>query len=569
MRSTRRMARFSRGCIITGLLLLTGCQCGPQAQAPDGGVVEEEPGDAGDRLDAGTPDAGLVDGGVIEEGPGDAGDRLDAGTPDAGVSDGVVDAGGMDAGLPDADAGLLLISDAGCEPLVLRWVGHQDITSNSYLPEWNARALHVGAGVTWLGGSLAGSVTVRANTSTAQNLNGGTFGRPLLARYADDGGMTFARLFDTQYGDIRTMVVHPDDSVLLGGLFQGQLGIDGGGQAFQVSGLTTNDMDGWFARLDPTGRPLWLKHIGGDGIDTVQAVLEAPDGGFYAGGQFEGDATFGAGEPGTVTLHGVDNWEDPWLARFEEDGRLRWVQQISTTDRYESVLGMQPTPDGLLVIGNINASMATFGLAPQPITMSCGGSASSCGFLARYHDDGTVLWARGVSGTPVMTLLPDGTVAIASLGNATEVVGSGSANPFTLPTAGLYLARFDVQGELLGVSMLATGNVEPTALVSDSRGRLFLTGTLQGETSFATVPTTLRASTPTWTSSFITCGSVSNAVQWVQFADGVLQEYGQAIARGPGDTIVWGGYSRDADAVMPLPSGATLSFPTTMTLMGF
>jgi uncharacterized repeat protein (TIGR02543 family) len=90
-------------------------------------------------------------------------------------------------------------------------------------------------------------------------------------------------LSDSIYG----LATDADGNILLAGDFSGSI-------TFGATTLiSSGNRDGFVAKLDPSGTPLWAMKVGGTGNDTAFAVTVSPSGQILVGGSFSLVSTFG------------------------------------------------------------------------------------------------------------------------------------------------------------------------------------------------------------------------------------------------------------------------------------
>jgi hypothetical protein len=103
-------------------------------------------------------------------------------------------------------------------------------------------------------------------------------------------------------------------SVVSGQFFgTARFGADEPNETFLVSAGNT---DIFVARYDANGALLWATQAGGTGFDKGNGIAGDGAGGSVVSGQFEGMATFGAGEPNEATLTSAGDSTDIFVARW-------------------------------------------------------------------------------------------------------------------------------------------------------------------------------------------------------------------------------------------------------------
>ncbi|MBI2566691.1 MAG: hypothetical protein HYV63_06635 [Candidatus Schekmanbacteria bacterium] len=149
----------------------------------------------------------------------------------------------------------------------------------------------------------------------------------------------------------------------------------------------------------PSGQLLWAKSAGGQGEDEADAVaLSSADGSSVVVGSFAGfadAATFGAGEANETTLSPTNGWGDGYVAKYTADGSLAWVRPIiSAGIELVRDVAIDPRDQSIVLAGGYNTQV-TFG-AGEPSEVSFPEPRYYDIFLAKYHADGTLAWAKRV-----------------------------------------------------------------------------------------------------------------------------------------------------------------------------
>ena len=304
-------------------------------------------------------------------------------------------------------------------------------------------------------GSFVQDVTFGFGEPNAKTLTAVASEDAFLARYAPDGSLDWAEhAFSNGRAVARTVSVRPDGSIMVSGFFQGEPVTFGFGGINQTTLENSGDSDVFLAKYMADGSLQWARQAGGDGDDRGLALQALEDGTTLVAGRFAGDATFGGGFLGEVTLTSLGEG-DLFLARYQSNGTLDWVQQAGN-------LAGKPTPHdvkalesgAILVAGTFTGDVTFGGGLPNEITLTSGGLRD--GFVAYYEADGSFGWARSFGGSTEnlalgVSAFADGSFVVGGSFAGTNVFGAGEPNETTLIADGdvdAYLARFDAQGFL-------------------------------------------------------------------------------------------------------------------------
>lgn len=203
----------------------------------------------------------------------------------------------------------------------------------------------------------------------------------------------------------------------------------------------------FLARVDATGKLLWVKTSGGNGDDSGRHVrCDAQGNAYLTGVTAPGISTFGSFTTqgrGTTTA---------FLAKVSPQGDFLWVQAYDAASRSTvgNSIAIHSTPQGeiLYLAGQYEGSV-TFG---KTQLTSKGGYD---GFLMALDTQGKDLWAVSFGGAGAFTdyaweigVDSQGRIHVAGVTNSPQI----EVGPFTLQSQGafdLFVARFDPSGQAI------------------------------------------------------------------------------------------------------------------------
>jgi hypothetical protein len=320
----------------------------------------------------------------------------------------------------------------------------------------------------------------------------------------------------------------------------------------------------------------WVKPAGGDGYLTVNGVAVNEGGTIFATGNFVGAATFGRGERNEVTFHSdgmggpLSGNADIFVAAYAPDGSLRWARHPSGILRAGQLLGRNSgigvavTGDGdAVVVGELDARL-TFG-AGEPNETVLAAVAGRDGFIARYHSDGTLAWAKRFGGGQQDTLAlrvaaaPDGAFYVAGPfeGDVTfdTVALSGEGHAGEEPNA--YLARFRGDGTLDWVRAVQGSGSHGWGVAASPDGSAVLVGDFfdSARLEGTELVSTARAEA----TAFIAKYSSTGALSWARSAGASGDTHSIAFsvaAATNGDLFVGGYFGSSSISLGDRPVGA-------------
>ncbi len=267
-----------------------------------------------------------------------------------------------------------------------------------------------------------------------------------------------------------------DAGVIVGGAFSGTLRI--GDKVVSSAGKS----DGFIARLDPTGRPLWLVRVGGPHSDAVQGIA-------VSGTRIAVAGTFASGaELQGVLLPAFDErtpYADGFVAELDAGGQRKWAASFGGK-KDDAVAGVAIDASGRIAVAGTIRESAHVGGAD---------------LVAQGEADGVIGWWSPVGAASHAVLVGgpdfDGLRGITAVGDRIVVAGFFSGQlrlgDRTLAAGGgddSFVAAFDDHGSVLdGWQIGGAGREEITAIASVPGG--FIAGvahTAAADLAGATLP---------------------------------------------------------------------------------
>jgi hypothetical protein len=159
--------------------------------------------------------------------------------------------------------------------------------------------------------------------------------------------------------------------------------------------LTAMGLDTFVAKLDASGKQMWMKVFGDANAANTSVVVATPAGDVILAGRFTGKIDFGNGP---ATSQGMG---DVFLVRFSAEGNEIWRRIFGDPgDQGASALAIDES--GNILLGGSLSGALDFGGGPL--------DGASRIFLAKFDSAGNHLWSRGFVGS--------GTAAIEGIASA-------------------------------------------------------------------------------------------------------------------------------------------------------
>ena len=160
--------------------------------------------------------------------------------------------------------------------------------------------------------------------------------------------------------------------------------------------LTTfGGQDVFFVKYNKNGQVIWLKQIGGTGVEVASSIAISNDGNFvYVSGTTKGTCSF---DGNNITSSGKN---DIFLAKYSTSGTFVWV--------HKSAYGAQLQANGSIAIDN-DENIVQVGAFKTDVTFYPGTitlvpvlfPAIRQNFIAKYDSSGNAIWAKMIEGDSI------------------------------------------------------------------------------------------------------------------------------------------------------------------------
>ncbi|MCB9170117.1 MAG: T9SS type A sorting domain-containing protein [Flavobacteriales bacterium] len=243
-------------------------------------------------------------------------------------------------------------------------------------------------------------------------------------------------------------------------------------------------------KLDPEGNFIWARHLQGR-IDPLPILQAVPDGGVLLAGVFNDTLDL---DPGPDTLLAVNGVGDGmYLVRLDAQGGLVWAghlpgQCIVNGDDYD--LAYDATDGTILLATTVQSG--GLDLDPGPgTTLASAPAGKYRGALARYDDQGQLIWAGATGGTGSnvfraveVDAAGNARVGGSLFGNADLDIGPGvAAFNSDGPAQDALLVNYDPAGQLLNATLLGDASLEFVwDIALDDLGNVWVAG-VYGDTT--------------------------------------------------------------------------------------
>lgn len=374
-------------------------------------------------------------------------------------------------------------------------------------------------------GSFSGSTSIAGTP-----LNGAGAAEAFVAKLSPTGELLWSRVISGPAEDMaRGVVTDHEANVYVVGHFTDTV-------VFQftetdtVAARSAGGQDIFVVKYDANGNLLWAVTGGGSGDDTATDIDQHRwTGKLYVSGGFQERARIGLG---TVLSNGLT---DAFLAKLDMEGNVHWVRNGGGLEHdIASAVAVDPTDGSIYVAGDFYDQAILQGTTLQAM-------GSSDMFVARYNEQGDLVWARTNGGTSVDVATGidtdfNGNVFVSGYYQGTTFFGPFSASAISYND--VFLAKFDDEGTCQWFSSAGSWGLDNClGMATDWDGTTYLTGMFEeemfaGDVSFEGNGYDI----------FVLCYESSGDVRYGRKAGAGSSDFGVACALGPNHDLYITGY---------------------------
>jgi hypothetical protein len=306
-----------------------------------------------------------------------------------------------------------------------------------------------------------------------------------IAKYSVTGNLIWAKAIGNEFAEnCKSMCLDNNGNILVTGTFSGTVDFD---PSSNLSTLTSNGQDIFFAKYDSNGNFLWAKALNNNFNKTAYSITSDQNLNVIITGEYTGSMDF---DPslGTATYNVSGNI--CFLAKYDLNGNFLWVDLLNSSN---SSRGKTVKSDNL---GNLYLGGEFLGTTDFDFSVSTSTIVSVSNgdfFFAKYTSAGSFVWVKAIqgginnSGAELNDLVLDANKNISITGsfggtldfdpNAT--ISNITCNPIS--TSDIYIVKYDSLGNYFWAKKTGNGGVNSgNSIVADPLGNLFVTGGFSG-----------------------------------------------------------------------------------------
>ena len=170
----------------------------------------------------------------------------------------------------------------------------------------------------------------------------------MIVKYNSNGDVEWAQGIGGESEDeINSVAGTSDGGYIVGGYFKSSnIKLENGTTLINKTSTSYPDYsDGMIIKYSSTGKVEWSQTIGGKNKESIDSVAETKDGGYIAGGFFNGNMDLGNG---AILIN--KNSYDGVIIKYSKDGEVKWAKSIGGTNS-DYITSVIDTKDGNYMVG--------------------------------------------------------------------------------------------------------------------------------------------------------------------------------------------------------------------------
>jgi hypothetical protein len=243
-----------------------------------------------------------------------------------------------------------------------------------------------------------------------------TFSLLSLTFYSQQIDLDWATTFGSPYDNCNSIITDQVGNVYSIGRYSFSGDFDPSIDTFNLTSNGSNDI--FISKLDINGNFVWVKSIGGTGMDYGYSIALDELGNVYTTGFFHSITDFDPGA-GTYYLRSFGNVPSAFIQKLDSNGNFVWAKSMG------GILGTEGRSITLDIQGNvytIGEYQGTTDFDPGTATFNLTSSNGSNLFIQKLNPNGSFIWAKSIA---AKSSEMDHSITIDNSGN---ILATGSYN---------------------------------------------------------------------------------------------------------------------------------------------
>ncbi len=350
--------------------------------------------------------------------------------------------------------------------------------------EWGTGITLDDSGNTYTVGNFQGTVDFDPGKGISYLSSAGSYDIFVL-KFDPNGNFVWARgMGGGGEDDVNSIAIDFSGCIYTTGFFNGTADFDPGTGTRNLTSYGYTDI--FVSKLDPSGNFLWVKQIGGTGIDKGKSINASTLGFVHITGYFQRTVDFDPGS-GTYDLTSLQG-NDIFISKLTSVGNFKWARSIEGTDdeQINSIavdkMGNVFTTGAFGDYADFDPGMDTFRLKSLGFTDI---------FILKLNVNGNFIWACRI-GSPVgenaysIAVDNEGYSYTTGVFQRTIDFDPDSGTYNLTPTGGdIFILKLDSAGKFQWAKGMGGANNETGDWISlDDSGNVYTTGHFQGICDF-------------------------------------------------------------------------------------
>lgn len=332
------------------------------------------------------------------------------------------------------------------------------------------------------------------------------------------------------FDESRSMGMFPSGDLMVGGVFSDSMMLS----TQKLNSFGSYDV--YSVRLTNKGRFVGGNNYGGLDADDGESVVVDKNGNYYVGGSFSVEANVG-----TELIDALDEAStDMFIAKFNNSGILQWVKVFGSKTYDEGAPYIAVDSLGAVYVAGGFGGTAEFG------TRSAMSGGKLDAFVAKMSANGDFIWVQGWGSTEndmatAISVSPNGDRIYVSGTFIGKVTFGNATYESFVNKMDFFVRAFDANGGARWAKRIGySGDDRNITSVTQSDGKLVLTGAIYGKTTFDTQ--TISANGEFQSDFFVSRMSKDGTIELLKSYGGTFEDVGLAVATDPKGAIFVTGY---------------------------